>query len=236
MASSDYLGKCTFEGCDRPIYHKTWQLCNAHKTQKYLGKELRPVTRKLSRPPWGTKICKVPSCDLTVIAKEYCLGHYRQHRNDPDLVGAAALRPKESRSYRDEMGRKLCYKCGEWKNVTEFEKIKSAQDGLRGNCTQCRTLESRRSHLLRSYNLTLEQYDNLLAAQNGLCAICGRKPLNDKWAVDHDHHCCPQEKTCGKCVRAILCHSCNLRLGVIENKSFTEAANAYLAKYQCQEE
>jgi Recombination endonuclease VII len=45
--------------------------------------------------------------------------------------------------------------------------------------------------------------------------------------MDHDHACCPDEKSsCGKCARGLLCLSCNAALGLIERKY--ELARAYL--------
>jgi len=63
-------------------------------------------------------------------------------------------------------------------------------------------VSSRKSHLKRKYGLTLEGFDELLAAQDGGCAICGRRDADN---VDHDH-------VTGR-VRGILCWDCNIALG-----------------------
>lgn len=67
--------------------------------------------------------------------------------------------------------------------------------------------------------ITQEEFDALLASQNGICAGgCGR-PATD---LDHDHACCPGRRSCGKCVRGILCTTCNL-LDVLGRNSLTDA-------------
>ena len=53
--------------------------------------------------------------------------------------------------------------------------------------------------------ITLEQYDQMLAAQKGLCAICEEPPDHARLFIDHCH------KT-GK-VRGLLCSVCNRGLG-----------------------
>ena len=67
-------------------------------------------------------------------------------------------------------------------------------------------VSDRKSHLKRKYGLTLEAFDELLAAQGGGCAICG-KPDADN--VDHDHET-------GR-VRGILCFNCNIAIGQFDD-------------------
>ena len=64
-------------------------------------------------------------------------------------------------------------------------------------------------NLRAKYGLTLEDYDNMLEQQKGVCAICGGiNPSGRRLAVDHDH------KT-GE-IRGLLCQHCNTHLGWYE--------------------
>lgn len=62
---------------------------------------------------------------------------------------------------------------------------------------------ARRSWLMRSYGITPEQYDELVAQQNGACATCLRSDL--PLVVDHCH---VTER-----VRGLLCNPCNSGIG-----------------------
>jgi hypothetical protein len=67
---------------------------------------------------------------------------------------------------------------------------------------------SRRTHIMRKFGLTVEQYDTMLAEQNNGCAICGQSCATGmNLAVDHDH-------ATGK-VRALLCKNCNTAIGLL---------------------
>jgi hypothetical protein len=66
------------------------------------------------------------------------------------------------------------------------------------------------------------------------CAVC-RRPFGAAGRVfaDHDHACCPAQvdqtaKTCGKCIRGLLCFRCNTALGYIE--LYRDRADDYLAR------
>lgn len=69
---------------------------------------------------------------------------------------------------------------------------------------------SHQAHVEETYNITYEQYWAIYEAQGGRCYICRRaNGTRRKLSVDHDHSCCPGSKSCGKCVRGLLCRSCN---------------------------
>lgn len=63
------------------------------------------------------------------------------------------------------------------------------------------------------------QYDLMLAAQHGKCAICGKTEQENGRAlcVDHDHTCCPGQQSCGKCIRFLLCTPCNAGIGLFKD-------------------
>lgn len=90
-----------------------------------------------------------------------------------------------------------------------------------------------RKQNLRRFGLTPETFDALLESQAGRCAICRTGiPTGHGWHVDHDHACCPPPgRTCGKCVRAILCSECNTGLGKFrDDPAVLRAAAEYLER------
>lgn len=82
------------------------------------------------------------------------------------------------------------------------------------------------------YGITYDDYDRMLAEQKGKCAICESPESKGRgrFHIDHDHSCCPTQKTCGKCIRGLLCSNCNTKLSVIEN-GWAGKAIEYLQKW-----
>jgi hypothetical protein len=70
----------------------------------------------------------------------------------------------------------------------------------------------RRTNLKSAYGLSIEQYDSMVAAQNGRCVICDEVPggRHKKLYADHNH------KT-GK-VRQLLCMRCNMGIGFLRDR------------------
>ncbi len=85
---------------------------------------------------------------------------------------------------------------------------------------------------LLHYGITAEQYDALLEAQGGGCALCGAAPKEGgkNLGIDHDHACCPGRMSCGKCIRGILCDRHNLGLGLLGDVAQLQAAIEYLQR------
>ena len=108
-----------------------------------------------------------------------------------------------------------CYVCREEKPTAQM--VRDSRAILRGwkvgECKACKRIRSRsysperkRGIVLRKrYGITVEEYDALLAAQDGCCAICRKPPREgSRLYVDHDHET--------NQVRGLLCPSCNTSL------------------------
>lgn len=131
----------------------------------------------------------------------------RYIESDPKRKEARAVRAKEWRYKNPEQANKLVK---EWK-----KKNKDRTNWL-----------DHKSKLWTHYRMTVEQYIDLFERQGGKCAICAEEK---RLVIDHDHSCCPDKPTCGKCTRGLLCFKCNNYLHYIEEYSHLEnSAKKYL--------
>src|SRR5678815_1045565 len=86
---------------------------------------------------------------------------------------------------------------------------------------KCSKLEGRKNHIMRCFNITLEEYDDILSEQGGGCGICGSTPKAGKsLAVDHDHGT--------GFVRGLLCFFCNKRVLGARNAEVLIKTAAYV--------
>lgn len=89
-----------------------------------------------------------------------------------------------------------------------------------------------RAYLLsKKYGLTTAQYGEMLEAQGGVCALCGKAQTIVRFgrtvrlAVDHDHET-------GQ-IRQLLCHHCNAGLGAFQDDpNLLAKAIAYLERHR----
>ena len=95
------------------------------------------------------------------------------------------------------------------------------------NMTPEGKLYNKIQNLKKHFNLTLEQYNEMLTLQVSGCTICGKtiQENGKALAVDHDH------KT-GQ-IRELLCHSCNVALGEMnDSPELLRKAADYLEKHK----
>lgn len=149
---------------------------------------------------------------------------------------------------------KACSKCGVEKPVTDFPFRDKKTDSRKTQCRACfraylkqwnrnnpeKFRESRLRYLAvnkhkiqrtrlarylqREYGITLAEYQRMLLAQGGGCAICDCRPENcphGRLHVDHDHDT--------GIVRGLLCHACNIAIGLFgDDTERLDRARAYL--------
>lgn len=139
---------------------------------------------------------------------------------------------------------KRCSKCKNEKDISEFNKSKKYKDNLRCWCKTCENKDHKKWRIhngirykyneiykLKKYNLTLEEYKQMVKQQNNKCLICGKPEIskhNGKvrdLAIDHDHK---TNKT-----RGLLCTRCNTSLGfVYEDKMILMKLINYIDIYK----
>lgn len=152
----------------------------------------------------------------------------------------------------------VCRQCKEDLDISLFVKDRSSPSGIKRVCKTCHS-EARRKYTsgnldkvqkinrawvaanpekiqryrLNKYNISLELYLSMLETQGGKCAVCLNSFGKSKALcprVDHDHSCCEGQKSCGKCIRGLLCDSCNVLLGRIrDNTTILQRGISYLS-------
>jgi hypothetical protein len=144
---------------------------------------------------------------------------------------------------------KWCGTCKTVKPVAEFAAGKKQVDGLQGFCRPCgkdkqkawreanrekATRLATDCHRRKKFGIEPAEYDRMLEAQGGVCAICqgicgitrtgGRRAL----ALDHNH--------ATGAVRGILCSACNTALGMFgDSPDVLTRAIAYLEHHQAKQ-
>lgn len=139
---------------------------------------------------------------------------------------------------------KKCNKCGEEKPATEANfqlRRYSIKDSFLSECKACMKAyraayyaipenrerirasgrRSRSRWTLRRYGLCLNDYNEILASQGGVCLICKEPPKARRLYVDHDH-------VTGQ-IRGLLHGTCNSAIGLLrDDPLLLEAAAKYL--------
>lgn len=252
-------GKCSFSGCDRPDV--AFNLCSGHYSQQKLGKTLTPLRQVIPRQgvcsfpdcsksvhtsglcrghygQWqrGEKLrpfrqpkssCDIEGCTEPHYALGWCKKHHGRFRKHGDPT-KFLVKVEKGRNLQD--GRRLCSACRRYLTPDHFTGTAERRNTY---CLRC--------GVLRNYNMNHWDYVIMLISQGMRCAICGTQDPGygkKSFAVDHDHNCCPirrngrSKRTCGKCVRGLLCDACNTGIGRFDDNPITlRLAADYLEAY-----
>ncbi len=117
--------------------------------------------------------------------------------------------------FKDKDGyKKQCYICKEIYPYTPkyFYRNKSFPSGLDYTCKKYKNKWDRKHHKLKSYGMSMEEYNELLKKQKYRCLICSSDLKSNNTHTDHDH------KT-GR-VRGFLCLYCNSGLGKVKENPY----------------
>lgn len=129
--------------------------------------------------------CSFPGCPDLAVSKGFCMGHYLQRRAGKPLTPKRPRRKKSMTRAAEPCLVKWC----------------ETPAASRGLCN---------SHAGVSWRFNIEPRA-LAELLEHPCAICGSI---ENRRIDHDHTCCGSVNgSCGKCIRGVLCNSCNVRIG-----------------------
>lgn len=217
---------CTVEACIEPLHAKG--MCTRHYN-RFRDYGNTNLSRKNTKIDWsnpqscaecakpmvrsGTK----PLSPLQVVHARYgsCIVCVSRTRG--------GYAPRYAAATRD--GLRQCKLCEDFLPLEDYRISNKYVSGIDNACKLC-------NRLVYTYHIDKKRYIAILEAQNYSCAICLTHvdTLEKDLCIDHDHTCCAyRAKSCGKCVRGLLCVPCNQAIGMLkDNTSALQRAIDYI--------
>ena len=137
--------------------------------------------------------------DLSLKREKHAARMRQWRRDNPEAVRAIDRRRREKlKNDPERLARERAYNA---RKQREYR----ARDP---EGTRLRRREEMHRTRLRRFGLTEEEFDRLVALQDGRCAICGEPPPEgERLQLDHDHRT--------GLFRGLLCGSCNGGMGLL---------------------
>lgn len=196
------LKYCEADGCSVQVVRAKW--CKEH------WKQLR--TRKQ---------CSIEGCTDNAKARGWCQKHYERwskHQSFDDPIRVIGCKVTGCKAKHEARG--YCHKHYQQTKYGVVPKVfvdclhcnlpieaESYSTKLHPECVKPRLDDQR---YRKQFGIGLAEYNQLMTAQNGVCAICHQKG-KQKLAIDHDHET-------GK-VRGLLCGPCNRGIGLLRDSA-----------------
>ena len=127
----------------------------------------------------------------------------------------------------------VCDACKTMRNKHDFVLMGRMGNRTRNICKDCKPTSGRANHLMSTYGITVEQFEDMLIEQGGLCGICHKDEpgYHGTWNIDHVHcvhervfkksdkpsYVCYRAECKPKDIRGLLCTKCNNGLGFFED-------------------
>lgn len=141
-------------------------------------------------------------------------------------------------NYTQITGLKICSKCKIEKSTALFYKRNNRKSGFSSKCQDCLRAEPKNRDILKyknldlmkSYGISLDDYNVILSAQDGCCKICSTPQASLKGkkkylCVDHCHDT--------GIIRGLLCDKCNRGIGLLNDSiQLLENAVIYLTPFK----
>lgn len=138
--------------------------------------------------------------------------------------GCSRKKDKKAKCHKNKphWAKELCQSC--------YNKLYAKENGRKmrpiGTCKRCD-----KTKRIASVGLCQTCYcivrkekikEPILASQEHKCAVkgCTTDTSNYKlsdWQLDHNHTCCKAENWCERCIRGVLCRTCNISLGRVHD-------------------
>jgi hypothetical protein len=245
---------CLYENCGR-VANRRGMCDNHYATWLRKNKDkVGPSKSKWNNPDGSRALCIVDSCKYEVKYSGLCAKHYQ--RMDY-LSGKGAYKASRNRKRRDLDGNPLDLRCTfEGCSTPEFnpglcaghyyQKLRGveltplreeAPCPIRG-CGGVYSVKRTRTGLCRMHAAACSRYsispDRMVELfERGECNNPGCHE-SENLHIDHDHACCPGNKSCGQCVRGVLCQGCNTALGALrESPEVIVGLIDYLKNLKC---